>query len=196
MLKPNHLNNNEHETPFNERSTRGFTIKNKIQNSNKITIINVPGFEPMHNILMLQLMEKEVYNGQYIELYQPGNLTITNSNFKTILHSVLKGEKVSASYLKPDKLSEIVKVLTQSCFILQNLNIMGAILTNYLLIRDSQNLKEILASVKSIDEQVNDLFNDILNDITTQSGKNIVEKKSIESKLLVSESESQLSIPC
>ena len=60
-------------------------------------------------------------------------------------------------------------------------------LTNYLVIRDSENLKQILASDKSEEERVNTLFTDILNEIKLKSGKNIVEKKQIDSELLVSE---------
>ena len=178
------------KTPFNPQSTRGFNIKHfQAREIHKVTVINVPGFEPMHNILMLQLLDKENYNTDNTdntdapELYDP-NLNIINKNFKTILHSVLKGEDVGASDLKPEKLLEIKKVLTQSCFILQNLNIMGAILTNYLEIRDSKFLKELLESRKSIDKPVNELFNAILKTITKKkNGEKLVVQEPIESIL-------------
>ena len=116
------------QTPFNPQSTRGFNIKNiKDEGQESIfTIINVPGFEPLHNILMLHILgEKEV-------LYNT-SLKITNNNFYRILEQVLN--PTTGFNINP-KYEHILKILNQSCYILQNLNMMGAILTHYKEIRD------------------------------------------------------------
>jgi hypothetical protein len=57
-------------TPFNTQSTRGFNIKtftfSKIQNkSGNITVINVPGFEPLASILILSLYTEKNFTSLY-----------------------------------------------------------------------------------------------------------------------------------
>ena len=199
-------------TPFNPQSTRGFNIK-KIKNTHSTTttttytsVINVPGFEPMHSILLLHLIQKTKYTDNNIlysgdgdpdrdqlQLFSALNRKIIHPGFYKILRCVLLGkpDKDTMTLILPEGIDDtknivnnyndyltiksgseqvtqknfeyIYELLTQSCYILQTLNIMGALLTNYVKIRDWINKKTEIGKDengnKKITENIDIIYN-------------------------------------
>ena len=180
------------KTPFNDQSTRGFNIKNIVRNiegtdkNHIFTIINVPGFEPLHSILMLLILEESnTLNkslNQKEQLFHVRDLKITNVNFYNILKKVLNPNHQDLTGIEfTDNQKDYIKILNQSCYILQNLNMMGSILTYYKEIRDNyvmnthDNLKK--KYLENSEETVKELFNKLFN---TQGNEPFITKEKID----------------
>ena len=99
-------------TPFNEKSTRGFCIEKfktgKSSNENLI-IINVPGCEPLENVLNLSLSDDFIEENDYIDV-DSGKKKLLNVMYYSLITFVWVQEKLKIKLLLVHLLYNCIKI--------------------------------------------------------------------------------------
>ena len=164
-------------TPFNEQSTRGFNDKtfyiSQAGRKSKMSIINVPGFEPMLSILYLSILKGQIKHkvsknqnqipGKDLFEYQRNGPVLIKHSYTYYIYDVLLhvcGNRIGLTkeigYYNNHEIKNsndvgksIIEILEQSLYILVTLNIMAAILQNYNDLKNKMERKQGLINSES-----------------------------------------------